>query len=55
VSGHRLALTGNYVEVGFDARTHTGTRVARVRITGVDGERTEGRLASLDTATRSVA
>jgi threonylcarbamoyladenosine tRNA methylthiotransferase MtaB len=56
VSGHRLGLTGNYVEVGFDAREHPGTRVARVRITGVDGARTEGCLASFHAVTaRSVA
>jgi threonylcarbamoyladenosine tRNA methylthiotransferase MtaB len=56
VSGHRLGLTGNYVEVGFDARSHTGTRVARVRITGVDGERTMGCLASFHAVgERSVA
>jgi threonylcarbamoyladenosine tRNA methylthiotransferase MtaB len=46
VSGHRLGLTGNYVEVAFDARPHTGSRLARVRITGVDGERTEGCLVN---------
>ena len=46
VSGHRLGLTGNFVEVAFDARPHTGSRLARVRITGVDGERTEGRLVN---------
>jgi threonylcarbamoyladenosine tRNA methylthiotransferase MtaB len=56
VTGHRLGLTGNYVEVGFDARAHSGARITRVRIIGVDGERTEGRLADFPAATtRSVA
>jgi threonylcarbamoyladenosine tRNA methylthiotransferase MtaB len=51
-TSYRLGLTGNYVEVAFDARAHDGSRTAHVQITAVDGARTTGRLTA---RARSVA
>jgi len=44
-SGRPVGLTGNYVEVVLDAESAPARRLVRVRVTGVDGERTLGMVA----------
>jgi threonylcarbamoyladenosine tRNA methylthiotransferase MtaB len=42
VTGGLVGLTGNYVEVAFDGPPAAMGRVARVRVTGAEAERTTG-------------
>jgi len=43
-TGALVGLTGNYVEVTFDGPDTFRRRLARVRITGIDGEKARGEL-----------
>ncbi len=43
-TGTLVGLTGNYVEVTFDGPDTFRRRLARVRITGIDGEKARGEL-----------
>jgi threonylcarbamoyladenosine tRNA methylthiotransferase MtaB len=44
-TGRLVGLTGNYVEVQFDGPDALVGRLARVRVTGVEGDRTLGEMA----------